>query len=76
MKLQTKIIKGEYDSQFKDYKDVNQVEKAKFVNYKLSKLPIHEKLKILNLDNVMIDFDATSLYPSAMYDEKSVYPKI
>ena len=21
-------------------------------------------------------FDATSLYPSAMYDEKSVYPKI
>ena len=24
----------------------------------------------------MIDFDATSLYPSAMYDEKSVDPKI
>ena len=23
----------------------------------------------------MIDFDATSLYPSAVYDEKSVYPK-
>ena len=23
-----------------------------------------------------MDFDATSLYPSAMYDEKSVYPKI
>ena len=24
----------------------------------------------------MMDFDATSLYPSAMWDEKSVYPKI
>ena len=23
----------------------------------------------------MIDFDATSLYPSATYNEKSVYPK-
>ena len=23
-----------------------------------------------------MDFDATSLYPSAMWDEKSVYPKI
>ena len=22
-----------------------------------------------------MDFDATSLYPSAMWDEKSVYPK-
>ena len=24
----------------------------------------------------MMDFDATSLYPSAMWDEKSVYPEI
>ena len=24
----------------------------------------------------MMNFDATSLYPSAMWDEKSVYPKI
>ena len=24
----------------------------------------------------MMDFDATNLYPSAMYDENSVYPKI
>ena len=24
----------------------------------------------------MMDFDATCLYPSAMYNEKSVYPKI
>ena len=24
----------------------------------------------------MMDFDATSLYPSAMWDESSVYPEI
>ena len=24
----------------------------------------------------MMDFDVTSLYPSAVWDEKSVYPKI
>ena len=27
-------------------------------------------------DDVMMDYDATSLYPSAMRDENSVYPKI
>ena len=26
-----------------------------------------------NLDNAMMDFNATSLYPSSMWDEKSVY---
>ena len=37
---------------------------------------MHGKLQKLNLDNVMMDFDATSLYHSAMWDENSVYPKI
>ena len=27
-----------------------------------------------NLNDVMLDFDGTSLYPSAMWDEKSIYP--
>ena len=55
---------------------LNQEERTKFINSKLSKLSIHEKLKELNLDDVMMDFAATSLCRSAMYDEKSVYPKI
>ena len=42
----------------------------------LNKLPIHKKLQKLNVNDVMMDFEATSLYPSAMWDEKSVYPKI
>ena len=33
-------------------------------------------IKNLDLDSVMIDFDVTILYPSAIWDEKSVYPEI
>ena len=39
-------------------------------------LPIHKELSKLDLNKTQMDFDATSLYPSAMWDEKSVYPKI
>ena len=71
-----KIIEHEYDAQYKDYRDNDQEKRIKFINNKLSKLPRHEKLQKLNLIYVMMDFDATSLYHSAMWDEKSVYPKI
>ena len=67
-----KTFETENDSQFKDYRDINNEERTKFYNDKLSKLPIHDKVKKRDLDNVMMDFDATSLYPSAMYDGKSV----
>ena len=36
----------------------------------------HKELSKLNSNKTQMDFDATSLYPSAMWDEKSVYPKI
>ena len=39
-------------------------------------LPIHKELSKLNSNKTQMDYDATSLYPSAMWDEKSVYPKI
>ena len=39
-------------------------------------LPIHKGLSKLELNKTQIDFDATSLYPSGMWDENSVYPKI
>ena len=71
-----KIIENEYDSQFKNYREINENEKTKYINNKLSKLPIHEKLQKLDLDNVMMAFDATSLHLSAMCDENSIYPKI
>ena len=59
---QRKIIENENDSQFKNYRDINQDEKPKNVNDELSKLPLHKKLQKLNLIDVMMDFDATSLY--------------
>ena len=71
-----KTIEDEYDSQFEDYRDINQEKTNKQINYKLIKLPIHEKIQKLNLNDVMMDFDATFLYPSAMWDVESVYPKI
>ena len=39
-------------------------------------LSIHKELSKLNSNKTQMDFDATSLYPSAMWDENSVYPKI
>ena len=65
-----KMIETEYDSQFNDYRDINQDEKAKYVNDKLSNLRSFNKLKKkLDLKDVMMDFDATSLYPIAMWDD-------
>ena len=69
-----KKIEDEYDSQVEDYRDIIQDEKAKYVNDKLSTLELHDNIKNLDLNNVMMDSDATSFYPSAMYNENSVYP--
>ena len=73
---QRKIIEDENVSKFKDYRDIDEEERTEHNNKELNKLQIHKKLQKLNLNDVMMDFDATSLYPSAMWDENSVYPKI
>ena len=73
---QRKIIEDEYDSNFKDYRDIDEKGRTEHINKELNILQIHKKLQKLNLNDVMMDFDATSLYPSAMWDETSVYPKI
>ena len=39
-------------------------------------LPIHKQLSIINSNKTQLDFDATSLYLSAMWEEKTVYPEI
>ena len=73
---QRKIIEDEYDSKFEDYRDIDVEERTEHINKELNKLPIHKKLQKLDHNDVMMDFDATSLYPSAMWDENSVYTKI
>ena len=50
--------------------------KTDYMNKKLNKLAIHKKLSKLDSNKTQMDFDATSLYPSAMWDQNSVYPKI
>ena len=66
----------EFSSKYDDYRDIDQKENAKYVNKKLNMLSIPKELSKLNSNKVQMDFDATSLYPSAMWDENSVYPKI
>ena len=71
-----KIFQKEYESQFNDYRDENLEEKEQYNNKKLSQLPIHQLLKQLQFIDLLWDFDCTSLYPSAMWDKSSIYPKI
>ena len=73
---QRKITEDDYDSKFKDYRDIDEEERTENINKELNKLPIHKKLQKLNLNDDVMDFDATSLYLTAMWDENSVYPKI
>ena len=74
MKAYRTKYEKEYDSQFDDYRLIKQKVKEKYVNEKLSELPISEKLKIVNREHLLMAFDATSLYPSSMVDGN--YPKI
>ena len=70
---QLKIFEKEYENQFNDYRDEDVEEKEKFTNKKLSQLTIHQIIEQTKLDELLWDYDANSLYPSAMWDEKSIY---
>ena len=71
-----KIFEKEYESKFDDYRDEDIDEKEKYINEKLSNLRLHKIIKRIELIELLWDFDAVSLYPSAMWDEKSIYPRI
>ena len=66
----------EFDSNYDHYRDIDQKGKEKYVNKKLNMVSIHKELSKLNSNKTQMDFDATSLYPSAMLHENSVYLKI
>ena len=71
-----KIFEKEYEDQIDEYRDENVDEKEKYINQKLSELRLHKIIKQIELVHLLWDFDAVSLYPNAMWDEKSTYPKI
>ena len=71
-----KIFEKEYEDQFNDYRDEDIEEKEKYTNEKLSNLRLHKRIKRIELIHLLWDFDPVSLNPSAMWDEKSIYPRI
>ena len=52
------------------------IKKTEYINKKLYMLLSHNQLSKLEFKKTQMDYDATSLYRSAKWDEKSVYPKI
>ena len=71
-----KNFEKQYENQFDENRDKNVEEKENYIIENLSQLPIHQLLKLLKLDELLWDFDAVSLYPSAMLDYKSIYLRI
>ena len=71
-----KIYEKEYEAQFDDYRHENVEDKEKYIDQKLGELRLHKLIQKIELIHLLWDFDAVSLYPSAMWDEKSIYPRI
>ena len=71
-----KIFEKEYEIQFNDYRDGDIEEKEKYINEKLSEPRLHKIIKRIELIELLWDFDAVSLYPTATWDENSIYPRI
>ena len=70
-----KIFKRKYENQFNKNRDEDVKEKEKYIIEKLSQLPIQLIIQ-MKLDELPWDYDANSLYSSAMRVEKSIYPRI
>ena len=65
-------------TEFNDNRDNDEEERSKQINKELNKKTIHKKLQKPHHNDVMMDFGAASLYPSAisaMWDENSVNAK-
>ena len=71
-----KIFEKEYENQINDYRHEISEEKEKYIEEKLSNLRLHKIIKRIELIQLLLDFDAVNLYPSAMWDENSIYPRI
>ena len=55
---------------------MRMMKKNKSFIEKLSELSIHQLMRQLKIKELLWDFDCVSLYPSAMWDKNSIYPKI
>ena len=71
-----KFIEEEHESKFNNYHDIDEEKMNNHINEKLGEFQIHKFLQELSLNDLICDFDAVILYPSAMSDENSFYPRI
>ena len=73
-----KIFEKEHESYFSDFREENVEEKDKYINEKLGELPIHQLIgQIKKIELLLLwDFDCATLYPSAVWDKNTIYPKI
>ena len=58
----------EFESSFEDYRKINVEKKDDYNKNQLSTVTNNEKLQKFNLTDVQLDFDATSLNSSAIWD--------
>ena len=70
------MFEKEYENNFDDYRNEDADEKEKYINEKLSNLRLQKLIQRIELTHLIWDFDAVNLYPSAMWDGKSIYPRI
>ena len=62
----------DYENQFNVYRDENEEDKEKYINKTLGDLRLHKLLKQIRTIHLLWYYDAVFLYPSAMWDEKSI----
>ena len=70
------MFEKENENKFDDYRNEDVDEKEKYINEKVRNLRLHKLLQRMELIHLLWDFDAVSLYPSGMWDQKSIYPRI
>ena len=70
------ITKKANESKFSDYRDIDEEEMNNYIYKNLGEFPIHKLIQELSLNDLLWDFDAVSLSPSAMSDPESIYPPI
>ena len=71
-----KVNKQEYKKFFYNYRDIDEGEEEIYVNKKLGKLPIHQLLQQLSLNDFLRDFNDVSLCLGAVSEPESIYPRI
>ena len=65
-----KIIKEECESKFRYYRDTDEEETNNYINKNIGEFSIHKLSQELTVTDLLWDFDAVSLFPSAMSDPK------